>query len=189
MPNWCSTTYKIVGKKEEVHALCDVLTTIKSKSHSDNRTKMWLVDVVEYLGGDWETITCRGEITGFNLSEDVLTISQETAWNEQADFRHFLETTYPHIKIFYREEECGGELYYHNDHTGHYFPEQYLLDSYSEPEYFMTLSEAINRVTEITGRKNLTTEHDMLHALDLYLEEHEEEDIFYSMHKFEFCED
>lgn len=189
MPNWCSTTYKIVGKKEEVHALCNVLTTIKNTPRPYNRTRMWLVDVVEYLGGDWETIACRGEIIDFNLSEEVLTIYQETAWNEQEDFRHFLESQYPHTKTYWREEECGCELYYHNDHTGHYFPEQYLLDSYEDPEYFLTLSEAIERVKEITGRKQISTEDDMMHALDLYLEEHEEEDIFYSMHKFEFCED
>lgn len=111
-----------------------------------------MVDVVEYLGGDLETIACRGEIIDFNLSEEVLTIYQETAWNEQEDFRHFLESQYPHTKIYWKEEECGGELYYHNDHTGHYFPEQYLLDSYEDPEYFLTLSEAIERVKEITGR-------------------------------------
>lgn len=53
----------------------------------------------------------------------------------------------------------------------------------------MTLSDAIERVKKLTGRKRINTEDDMMHALELFLEEHEEDDIFFSMHKFEFCED
>jgi hypothetical protein len=53
----------------------------------------------------------------------------------------------------------------------------------------MTLEDAINRVKEITGKSNITTEDDMLHALDLYMEDHVDEDIFYSMHKFTVGDD
>lgn len=187
MANICDTTYKIVGKKEEVQSIFDVLQAVKQQS--PNVGGIWLGRVVEHLGGDLQTIACRGDIISFDLSDEVLTIIQSTKWNEQAGFRHFLETKYPHIKIFYREEECGCDVYYTNDHTGHYFPEMYLLDNYNEPEYFKTLNEAIKRVEEITGIRFISTEDDMLNALDLYMERHEDEDIFYSMHKFTVVDD
>lgn len=53
----------------------------------------------------------------------------------------------------------------------------------------LSLEDAINRVKKITGKSNITTEDDMLHALDLYMEDHEEDDIFYSMHKFTVGDD
>ena len=92
MPNWCSTTYKIAGKHEEVTAIHDLLNTLKAKQTKPSSfvgINLW--EVVESLGGDLETISCRGNILSYKLSEDVLQIDQQTAWNEQADFRHFLE--------------------------------------------------------------------------------------------------
>ena len=65
----------------------------------------------------------------------------------------------------------------------------YFLDSYDEPEYFLTLEDAISRVKKITGKSNITTEDEMMHALDLYMEDHADEDVFYSMHKFVVTDD
>ena len=192
MPNLCETVYKIAGKQEEVQSLFNLLTKLnnmKQPKVENGFGKLWLGCIVEELGEEWNKVACRGEVLDFNLSDDVLTIWQQTAWCEQAGFRHLLETKFPHIKVFYREEECGMDIYYTNDHTGHYFPEKYFLDSYDDPEYFMTLKDAINRVKKITGKSNITTEDDMLHALDLYMEDHVDEDIFYSMHKFTVGDD
>lgn len=46
-----------------------------------------------------------------------------------------------------------------------------------------------NRVKKITGKSNITTEDEMMHALDLYMEDHADEDVFYSMHKFVVTDD
>lgn len=192
MPNWCSTCYKIVGKKEEVQSIYDVLTTLNNQPQKrvDNGFgRLWLGCIIDFLGGDWNKMCCRGEVTSFGMSNQVLTIFQETAWSEQSDFRHFLETKYPHIKVFYIAEECGCDVYVTNDHTGHYFPDKYLLDKYDEPEYFTNLQQAIRRVREITGKRNINTEEDMFDALNHYMEAHENEDIFYSLHKFEVVDD
>jgi hypothetical protein len=51
------------------------------------------------------------------------------------------------------------------------------------------LEDAINRVKKITGESNITTEDEMMHALDLYMEDHADEDVFYSMHKFVVTDD
>ena len=152
MPNWCDTTYKIVGKREEVQSLCNLLTKLNSMKQpkvENGFGKLWLGCIVEELGEEWNKVACRGEVLDFNLSDDVLTIWQQTAWCEQVEFRHLLETKFPH----------------------------------------MTLKDAINRVKKITGKSNITTEDEMMHALDLYMEDHADEDVFYSMHKFVVTDD
>ena len=189
MPNWCSTTYKIVGKHEEVTAIHDLLNTLKAKQTKPSSfvgINLW--EVVESLGGDLETISCRGNILSYKLSEDVLRIDQQTAWNECADFRHFLEKVYPHVKIFYQEEEPMEDIFYTNDHTGKYFPERYFLDAENEePAYFNSLEDTIKRIEDITGTR-IKTEDEMNEALDLYLEAHGD-DVWYSLHKFEVVDD
>ena len=189
MPNWCSTTYKIVGKHEEVTAIHDLLNTLKAKQTKPSSfvgINLW--EVVESLGGDLETISCRGSILSYKLSDEVLQIDQQTAWNEQADFRHFLEKVYPHIKIYYQEEEPMEDIFYTNDHTGKYFPERFFLDSENdEPEYFNSLEDTMKRIEAITGTP-IKTEDDMNEALDLYLEAHGD-DVWYSLHKFEVIDD
>lgn len=188
MPNWCSTTYKIVGKKEEVTAINELLNTLKA-NHTEPSSfvgiNLW--EVVEALGGDLTTVSCRGSILSYELSDDVLRIDQQTAWNECADFRHFLEKVYQHIKIFYQEQETMEDLFYTNDHTGKYFPERYMLDTEEEPEYFTSLKDTMKRIEEITGT-HIKTEDDMNEALDLYLEAHGD-DVWYSLHKFEVVDD
>ncbi len=189
MPNWCSTTYKIVGKKEEVTAIHKLLNTLKA-NHTEPSSfvgiNLW--EVVESLGGDLETISCRGRILSYKLSEEVLRIDQETAWNECADFRHFIGKVYPHTKIFFREEEPMEDIFYTNDHTGKYFPERYFLDAENEePAYFNSLEDTIKRIEDITGTR-IKTEDEMNEALDLYLEAHGD-DVWYSLHKFEVVDD
>ena len=189
MPNWCSTTYKIVGKKEEVTAIHELLNTLKAnQTEPSSFVGINLWEVVESLGGDLETISCRGRILSYKLSEDVLRIDQETAWNECADFRHFMEKVYPHVKIYYQEEEPMEDIFYTNDHTGKYFPERYFLDAENEePAYFNSLEDTIKRIEDITGTR-IKTEDEMNEALDLYLEAHGD-DVWYSLHKFEVVDD
>ena len=190
MPNWCDTTYKVVGEPKEVGHLfrsLQKLESMKSSYMSNGFGNMWLGCVINYLGGNYENYSCRGEILDFQMRDDILVISQETAWCEQEGFREFLEQKYPSIKVYYCEEEPGCDVYYTNDTTGLYFPERYVLDGYDGTDYFKTLDEVIVRVRDITGNSIIKTEDDVLLALDLFNEQHEddEEDCFYYLHKFE----
>lgn len=189
MPNWCSVTYKVVGERKEILAFHELLNTLKA-NHTEPSSFVGinLCEVVEVLGGDLETISCRGRILSYKLSENVLQIDQETAWNECADFRYFMEKVYPHTKIFYQESEPMEDIFYTNDHTGKYFPEIYFLDAENDdPEYFNSLEETMKRIEDITGTP-IKTEDDMNEALDLYLEVHGD-DVWYSLHKFEVVDD
>lgn len=194
MPNWCSTTYKCVGDTKDIDHLYRSLQKLQSmpKPYLENGFgNLWLGCIIQYLGGSWEGCRCRGEILDFQLLEDFLVINQETAWCEQEGFREFIEQKYPSVKVYYCEEEPGCEVYYTNDTSGLYFPERYVLDGAEGMDYFKTLDEVIVRVKEITGNTKIKMEDDVLLALDLFNEQHEddEEDCFYYLHKFEVGDD
>ena len=194
MPNWCDTTYKCVGDPKEVRALHKILKYIDRRKTTIVRNgfgKWWLGNLVTKLGGKWENYCCRGEITGYSFDGDVLEITQYTAWCEQEGVRRIIQEKFPSIKVYYREEEPGCEVYYTNDTTGSYFPEAYFLDSYDEQQYFETIEEAAERVTEIVGCAVEATVNAIQEALEKYVEqkESEGEEVFYSLHEFKVIDD
>lgn len=161
MPNWCSTTYICTGRKKSIKKLYHVLTEL---SKGESRIKndfgnLWLGNVVDSLGGNWEEIRCRGKIMSYNLDPKTrdLIIYQETAWCEQSEFRYFLESKLQGLKIYYLEEESGCEIYYTNDATGLYFPDRYILecegidDGYYE--YYSDFNKMILDVEDFTEEK------------------------------------
>ena len=81
------------------------------------------------------------------------------------------------------------DVFYTNDTNGDYFPHRYLLDNYDEPLYYETIEEAVESVSEIVGHKVQATVEAIEEALNDYEEEHEDEDVFYSFHEFQNCED
>ena len=194
MPNWCDTSYKCVGDPKEVRKLNSVLKYMEKRKTSilsNGFGKMWLGNLVYKLGGNWEELRCRGEITDFSLDSNVLTINQQTAWCEQEGVREIIEKSFPSIKVYYMEQESGCEVFCTNDASGEYFPERYFLDSYEDWEYFETLDEAAKFVSNIIGHEVEPSADAIDKALDNYVEEHEEEneDIFYSFHEFKVVED
>ena len=194
MPNWCDTSYKCVGDPKEVRKLNSVLKYMEKRKTSilsNGFGKMWLGNLVHKLGGNWEELRCRGEITDFSLDGNVLTINQQTAWCEQEGVREIIEKSFPSIKVYYMEQESGCEVFCTNDASGEYFPERYFLDSYEDWEYFETLDDAAKFVSNIIGHEVEPSVDEIDKALDKYVEEHEEEneDIFYSFHEFKVVED
>ena len=75
--------------------------------------------------------------------------------------------------------------------TGSYFPEAYFLDSYDELQYFETIEEAAERVTEIVGCTVEATVNAIQEALEKYVEqkESEVEEVFYSFREFQVIDD
>ena len=157
VPNWCDVEYKCVGDPKEVRSLHKVLKYMAKRKTTIIKNgfgKWWLGNLVTKLGGDREKYRCRGEITGYELNDNILTIHQSTAWCEQEGVREIIEETFPSIKVYYREEESGCGVFYTNDSSGEYFPERYYLDSYGDDsEYFRTIEEAAEYVSEIVGKK------------------------------------
>ena len=197
MSNTCFTTYKVVSENKK-----DVTKLFKTIKRLDGRKtplvkngwydpKLWLGCLVKALGGDPQKVYCRGTITFYEMEDDVLTLNTETAWAEMSETRHFIESCFPGMKIFYIEEESGCERFYTNDSEGIYFKDRYYLDGFDDSEYFETLEEAAKYVKEIIGHDVEADLKAIDKALSDYVEEHEEDDpdCYYSFHEFKEVND
>jgi hypothetical protein len=71
-----------------------------------------------------------------------------------------------------------------------YFPERYILDFLDGPAYFNSLEEAAEYVSKKTG-KDVKTEEEIETVLDELeaKEQKDNEDVFYSFHKFTVIEE
>lgn len=194
MPNWASTNYVFKGANEEqAKDLCKKINQLHNmeKPFVENGFgKLWMGCLVNYLGGDYEKVYCRGEIVDYNLNENLVNIACETAWDEMPEFRHFIEQQYPGSKIYYQVEECGNEVYATNDAEGLYFPDRYGLDSYDGGiEYFETIEEVASYLSDI--KKDLKPDFaEIEQAIDDYMEEHNNEEKYWmSLHKFDVVDD
>lgn len=194
MPNWCETTYKCVGDEEEIKSLHEILQKIDQRKEPkipNGFGHLWLGELVTELGFNWEELRCRGEITGFELCEGVLSIWQETAWCEQEGVRQAIEKKYPSVKVYYLEEEPGCEIYCTNDLEGTYFPDNYYLDTYDDPQYFETIEQAAKYVGGLVGHEVKENVGSIKKALDDYAEIRQENDenVFYCFHEFQRIDD
>ena len=194
MPNWASTAYVFKAKDQEQAK--DLFDKIDSLAKMDKPLvengfgKLWMGCLVNLLGGDWNKVYCRGEIIDYNLTDDHVNISCETAWGEMEEFRHFIEQQYPDSKIFYQVEECGCEVYATNDTDGEYFPDRYCLDSYDDGlEFFETIEEVASYLSGI--KKDLKPDFaEIEQAIDDYMEEHNNDEKYWmSLHKFDVVDD
>ena len=196
MSNTCFTTYKVVSENKK-----DVTKLFKTIKRLDGRKtplvkngwydpKLWLGCLVKALGGDPNKVYCRGTITFYEMEDDVLTLHTETAWAEMSETRHFIESCFPGMKIYYIEEESGCEIFNTNDSEGIYFKDRYYLDGFDDSEYFETLEEAAVYVKEIVGHEVEATVKAIDKVLSDYVEEHEEDDpdCYYSFHEFTVLE-
>lgn len=192
MPNWCDTTYKCVGNLKEVKSLYRILKNIDNRKTSivpNGFGKLWLGNLVTRLGGDWKKYRCRGEILDYFIEGNVLTIYQSTAWCEQEGVREIIEKTFPSIKVYYREEESGCEVYCTNDSSGEYFPERYYLDaSCDDSEYFQTIEDAAKYISELIGKEVAPQKDAIDIALSEYMNQQDDEDVFYYFYKFDVIE-
>ena len=187
MPNWASVTYKCVGDPKDIRQLHSMLKYIGKRKTTivpNGFGKWWLGNLVTKLGGNWEKYSCRGEIIDYSLQDkNTFMIYQNTAWAEQEGVRRIIEEKLPSIKVYYQEEEPGCEVYATNSFE--HFPDRYFLDSYEEPMYFDDIRDASRCISEIVGHEVESNVESIIQALDDYLEEHEDEDTWYSFHEFE----
>ena len=114
MPNICTTNYVIEGKKEELDALYQKMKELQGQN---------LGQMVESLGKNPDEVMCRGEWADLERQGDTLRMTFETAWTPCYEVTNLLKVTYPSLRIYYKAEEPGCEVYLKNDAEGKYFPE------------------------------------------------------------------
>lgn len=195
MSNTCFATYKVTGSKESVTKLHSTIKELdeKEKALVDNdwyNPNLWLGCLVKALGGEPDNVNCRGYITSYKLDQDVLTLTTETAWVEMAETRHFLESCFPSMKIYFIEEEYGEEIFRTNDIDGRFFKDRYYLDASEGSSYFETLVEAAEYISVIVGHKVEPILKDVEDAVANYVKSAEDDDDMYmTFHEFKILED
>lgn len=193
MPNLASTNYVFHSTKEDVQDLkkkIDELNAMSEPCVKNGFGKLWFGCLVNYLGGDYDKVYCRGEIISYEFHNDeALSLCCETAWGETPEFRHFIESKYPGSKIYYQVEESGNLVYATNDRVGKYYPERYLLDMYDDNEYFCDLESVAKYVGGTIGKEVKSDVEAIETAIDEFMEEHPEEENWMSFHVFEVCND
>ena len=192
MANQSDVVYKCIGDPKEVRSLYKIINANDKRKTSRVKNgfgTLWIGNIIDALGEDWEKLRCRGEIIGYHIENNLLTIYQSTAWCEQEGFRECIEKKFPSIKVYYREEEPGCNVYYTNDAERNYFPERYLLNNNDEPLYFNTIEEAAEYVSGIVNQKVEANMTAIEKALDEYEEENKDEDVYFSFHEFQVVDD
>ena len=186
MPNWCFTSYVVTGDEKEV---CDLYEKMRSLEERDESLvengfgKTWLGNLVTLLGGDWNTIYCRGDWSDLTKDDDngALRFDTETAWCDADETIAFLQEKYPNLEFYFIAEEPGMGYYATNDTAGEYFPQRYTIlpyDSGEEYQYEEGEEQAFfDEITNLTGCKANSFE-EVETAVHEYNEQHEDEEIY-----------
>ena len=126
MPNICTTNYVIEGKKEELDALYQKMKELQEMEQPLVENKLgptWLGCLVKALGKNPEDVLCRGIWIELERQDGKLLMAFETAWTPCYEVTQLMKTIFPSLRIYYKAEEPGCEVYLKNDADGKYFAE------------------------------------------------------------------
>ena len=186
MPNWCFTSYVVTGEEKEVCDLYEKMRSLEEREESlveNGFGKSWLGNLVTLLGGDWNTIYCRGDWSDLTKDDDngALRFDTETAWCDADETIAFLQEKYPNLEFYFIAEEPGMGYYATNDTAGEYFPQRYTVlpyDSGEEYQYEEGEEQAFfDEITNLTGCK-VNSFEEVEKAVHEYNEQHEDEEIY-----------
>lgn len=159
MPNWCYTTYTVVGEEKEIEALFGVMEKLEHMKEPlvpNGFGPNWLGCLVNSLGGDWEKVRCRGYWMNLEINRDTMWFDTESAWAEPYEMIDFLKEKFPSLEFYYSAEETGMRYYVTNDSTGAYFPERYYFATplYDDERYYITdeADEFVKDVGDYIGK-------------------------------------
>ena len=156
MPNWCMTSYALMGERKEVRRLYDTMKSLQEMTTPlvpNGFGATWLGCLVKALGKDPEGVYCRGCWSNLKLSDEgVLTFDTEHAWSRPAEVEMVVESAFPSVKIWFLEEELGMDIFQTNDESGQFFKQQVIIDEESEGMEYYTEEEAFKRLSELTGK-------------------------------------
>ena len=184
MANWASTAYAIEGPKEILEEIRKAI--VKAIEEDDHRYEEY--KACDNLGITYEETKVRlGGLIEEEPNYDIkgaLRIFAEERWGLQ-DFNELLEQKFPDIKVYWKVEESGCEVYATNDKEGKYFPERYWVDTCIngnyQSDYFQFESSVYKWLHDLTDGKVKSWEDVEVFNFDC---EQDDED-FINIHKFE----
>ena len=195
MPNWCETTYKVIGDEGEIKKLSEILESMSNEKKDDVSVSgfggMWLGELVDRLGSDRKDEPCRGSIDDFHLETQDgglrLRICMTTAWREQEGVRHAIIRRFPRLEVYYQDAEPGCDNYCTNDSDGKHFKANYYYDSAKTTDEFIDYDSVRRQAMKDYGVELPETYDDfgeVMGALRLFNEEHEnDDDVYIDIHE------
>lgn len=191
MSNVAFSQYRAVGESLQLDRLYSIMSELKNMKSpgliENDYGSAWLGNLVEKLGGDWKSFDCRGSWSDLALDDAGLYFTVESPWNEPYEFRKFVESKFPGIRLYYQCEVFEEGVVHTNDEAGAYFPDRYYLSVEDEDtEYFTTFEALARRVTNLTGVDNLTCFDTCEEALEKHFSDGE---IAYSIVECEVLDD
>lgn len=198
MPNWCYNYITINNEdKKELEKLNNLIEEWTSKDHVENGFGLnWLGNIVGNSGIDtWDEekhnfssgTRCRGTLVEYNLDEEELLITTETAWCPMIQmWIKILEKYSPTSSLVFDAEEPGNEIYVTNDD---YYRGLYYIDSCRDDYDFDR--EANEDIVRELIQKLCNTEETDIEVLMEIFKQSEQEDIWiheWDMVELEDCE-
>lgn len=175
MANMASTSYRIVGKKEDILMIYDTWKEFDSKKRppmDGAADPNWEGNIILALGIKADDKCLRGFIQDVWIDGDCLCIEAEEAWSV-TDFRNCLTEHFKDLSVFYCCEELGCGVFQTNDKDGVYFDYHYLMDIFvnhqSDWDYYDTEEQALSHAAKLLGRESITKEE-----VEKFNEQHEE---------------
>lgn len=210
MPNWCITTYKIVGEsREELQDLHTKLTALWDISQQyndacskarlndeplpepppeivDSDCSLFLGTIVKAFGGDWEKVYCRGWIASIDpLNEECFYFLTETAWGEINEVWDLVMRHYKTLEYYYLAEEPGNLHFVTNDVNEEHFPESFYVydDVNNQTEYPQCEEELLKYMANVMEVEKIKNREE----LDKLLEEFNERDADNNLYYYEIA--
>ncbi len=155
MPNWCITNYAITGDTRDIRSLYRKMKNLQDRPESllpNGFGKTWLGNLVKRLGGNPNSISCRGEWMNLSLRDaNTLLFDTESAWSRAEEVEQIISNNYD-VSIWFLSEEFGCGIFETNDEDGTFFPEQFIIDRpvHDGCEYY-TEEAFLQKMSEIAG--------------------------------------
>lgn len=187
MPNWCSTSYKIRGSKEELEKINKCVLAARKKSKSCESP--WLAEILTEMRFSEEQMrsgNCRGYIVDYKYVKGKgIELECDTAWNEADGFRTLIEEKY-NVSFLYMAEEPGMGVFVTNckDMNGAYFIQS--ADKGEITYYRVKPNELPKTISEILGEEIKDIES-AKSRIDSYNKGSKDKDDYININVYKYC--
>lgn len=159
MANWCQTYYTIVGNKEEITELFNLLKPMYDSrgQMDDGSSNNWLCHLVTKLGVNRKEVDCDGYISYLEELGDngtKITLTTESKWADCHEVFDLIKTKYESIDYYYFAEEDSCGYFHTNDKEGLYYPNRFIVkQSYTDEKEFVNLEDALKEISKLIEKE------------------------------------
>ena len=180
----------IVGDRREMRSLYGKMLRLQNRKkplveNGFYYPKRWLGNLVVKLGTDWHEVDCRGTWDDLKMTHKSLYFFTETAWQAPFDILKLIQKVYPGLEIYFSALGDGWETYLTNDKEGRFFTSRYELDMPPENDYYDTIEEVAERISNYLGRHVEPTKEAVYAAIDEFDENNDDMDAYINLKEFE----